>query len=355
MASQESTHEPRSVDAARPVRNDAARSTRLRLLWQIIVKTVGSCMRYRVMGLAGEAAFFAILSLPPLVFGLVGAVGLIARELNVATVLNLKAQIIVLASQALSTSSVQELIEPTLNDVLTGGRFSIISIGFIIALWSGSRALNVFVDTITIMYGLGGRRGIVRTRALSFTLYLVFLVLGSILLPLVLAGPGVVKLLLPAPVEFLGSLYWPIVLLLSVFILATLYHLSSPVRTPWRTDLPGGTLALAIWVGGSVLLRLVLNKSAASTTIYGPLAAPIALLMWLYVISLAILIGAGFNQSISQVFPDMLAGAKHKMKARQLRRGRFQRPRFLRRRVPYPKPDIAPGASVHDTDLNLNK
>ena len=48
-----------------------------------------------------------------------------------------------------------------------------ISIGFIIALWSGSRALNVFVDTITIMYGMAGKRGIVRTRALSFALYVV--------------------------------------------------------------------------------------------------------------------------------------------------------------------------------------
>ena len=41
----------------------------------------------------------------------------------------------------------------------------------VIALWSGSRALNVFIDTISIMYGLGGKRGIIRTRILSFTLY----------------------------------------------------------------------------------------------------------------------------------------------------------------------------------------
>ena len=46
------------------------------------------------------------------------------------------------------------------------------SLGFFLALWSGSRALNVFVDTITIMHGLGGQRGIVKTRALSFSLYL---------------------------------------------------------------------------------------------------------------------------------------------------------------------------------------
>ena len=66
-----------------------------------------------------------------------------------------------------------------------------------IALWSGSRALNVVVDTVTIVYGLAGHRSILRTRALSFSLYVVFLVSAVILLPLVLAGPDLVDALLP--------------------------------------------------------------------------------------------------------------------------------------------------------------
>ena len=61
---------------------------------------------------------------------------------------------------------------PTVDDVLGTGRFDLISVGFLLSLWSGSRALNVFVDTISIMYGQSGVRGIVRTRVLSFTLYL---------------------------------------------------------------------------------------------------------------------------------------------------------------------------------------
>ena len=97
-----------------------------------------------------------------------------------------------LSARALTPDAVDTVIEPTLDDVFSGGRFEVISIGFLLALWSGSRALNVFVDTITIMYGLGGQRGLLRTRALSFVLYLVFLVVGIIVLPLVLAGPGLV-------------------------------------------------------------------------------------------------------------------------------------------------------------------
>jgi membrane protein len=194
---------------------------------------------------------------------------------------------------------------PTLDDVLgSGGRFDVISIGFVLALWSGSRALNVFVDTITIMYGMGGRRGIVKTRALSFSLYCVALVIGVIVLPLVLAGPNAVDELLPERVDFLNQLYWPVVTILSAGFLNTLYHLSVPVRTPWVSDLPGAFLALSLWILGSFLLRWILQTTVGGTSIYGPLAAPIAVLLWLYLTAIAVLIGAALNAVVDRTWPD---------------------------------------------------
>ncbi len=276
----------------------------LHILWRIIVSTVGSGMRYRVTGLAAEAAFFAVLSLPPLIFGLAGAVGFFAQQLDVQTLLGFRANVLVLASRILTPDAVGTVIAPTLDEVLSGGRFSVISIGFVLALWSGSRALNVFVDTISIMYGLGGKRGIVRTRALSFGLYIVFLLIGAVLLPLVLAGPSFVQGILPSQLAIVGRLYWPIVLVGSICFLAGLYHVSIPVRTRWRAALPGATLSLGLWIGGSSLLRLVLGASTG-TSIYGPLAAPIALLLWLYLIALAVLIGAAFNTALDQFWPRL--------------------------------------------------
>jgi membrane protein len=278
--------------------------------WRVIKETAAICVRYRVTGLAAEAAFFAILSLPPLIFGLVGAVGFVTATLDIRTIANFRDQLINLSSRALTPDVVRSVIEPTLDDVLSRGQAAVISIGFIIALWAGSRALNVFVDTITIMYGMAGRRGIVRTRALSFVLYLVFLVAGIVLLPLILAGPTLVNRVFPPSLEIVGNLYWPVVLVGSVCMLATLYHLSVPVRTRWRADLPGAAVTMAMWVIGSVLLRLVLTQSIGSTTIYGPLAAPIAFLIWLYVISIAVLIGAAFNSSLDEFFPR-LSGINH--------------------------------------------
>jgi len=272
---------------------------------------VGACLRHRVTGLAAEAAFFAILSLPPLIFGLAGAIGYVADRFDVQTIANFRVEVLRLSARALTPDAVNSVIAPTLDDVLSGGRFEVVSIGFVLALWSGSRALNVLVDTITIMYGLGGRRGIVRTRALSFSLYVVFLLAGVVLLPLVLAGPSLVDKVLPNRFELVASLYWPGVLIGSICVLATLYHLSVPVRSHWRGELPGAALTLMMWIGGSALLRQVLSLSTGGSSIYGPLAAPIAVLIWLYVISIATLIGAAFNAAVDTVWPR-LSGIDHR-------------------------------------------
>jgi membrane protein len=150
---------------------------------------------------------------------------------------------------------------------------------------------------------MGGKRGIVKTRALSFSLYCAALVVGIVVLPLVLAGPSAVADLLPQRLDFLNQLYWPVVTILSAGFLNTLYHLSVPVRTPWVSDLPGSFLALSIWVLGSFILRWILQSTVGGTSIYGPLAAPIAVLMWLYMTAIAVLIGAALNAVVDRLWP----------------------------------------------------
>lgn len=267
---------------------------------RITARTTAICLKYRVTGLAAEGAFFAILSLPPLIFGLAGTIGFVADRYDVAQVEVLKDRVLDLASQALTEGAVDEVIAPTLDDVLQGGRFDVISIGFVLALWSGSRALNVFLDTISIMSGLGGKRGIIKTRALSFALYFVGLVIGIVLVPLVLAGPDVVRDVIPERLEFLNEAYWPSVLLLSVGFMATLYHLAVPEKRPWLASLPGAAFTLLMWILGSYVVRWTLGFSSGGWSIYGPLAAPIALLLFLYVLAISALIGAALNAAIDR-------------------------------------------------------
>ena len=276
------------------------------VLWRLIVATVSSCLRYRVTGLAAEAAFFAVLSVPPLIFAMAGAIGYVSDRFTPAQVADVRSAVIDLSERALTQSAVDRVIIPTIDDVLQGGRFDVISLGFVLALWSGSRALNVFVDTITIMHGLGGQRGIIKTRALSFLLYVLAMVTGVISIPLVVAGPSLVGDWLSPRFDFVMSFYWPIVVVICVCFLATLYHVSVPVRTNWSFNLPGATFSLVAWVAGSYVLRWVLTVTATdSRSIYGPLAAPIAILIWLYIVAIAVLIGAAVNAAFDTVFPQM--------------------------------------------------
>ncbi|MQA79544.1 MAG: YihY/virulence factor BrkB family protein [Streptosporangiales bacterium] len=270
----------------------------------IVRRTVVALFRYRVTGLAAEAAFWALMSLPPLVLGLIGMLGHFRSWLGPDTLNAIREWILHGSAVVLTDRTVDVVVAPIVDDVFRGGSADIISIGFLISLWSGSRALNVYVDTITIAYGLAGHRGIVRTRALSFALYVVGLGIGLVVLPLLVAGPTLVEQAIPESARWVNIFYWPVVVLFSVAFLASLYSISVPVRTAWWRDLPGSVVAIVIWVTGSFFLREYLGASFSGSTIYGSLAAPVAVLAWLYLTALAILIGASLNAEIDREWPS---------------------------------------------------
>lgn len=270
---------------------------------RLTMETIRVCMRYRVTGLASEVGFFALLSLPPLVLGLFGGLGYVGKILGPGTVETVSQSIEVWASRFLTVDSVREVIVPTVNDVLGSGRADITTAGLLLSVWSGSRALNVFIDTISVMYGQSGERGIVHTRALSFSIYLVSVLVGAVVIPLVLIGPSWLNHILPDRIGFLTVLYWPVVVVLVVVSVTTLFHISTPRRSPWGRDMPGALLTLAIWVLSSFFLRRWIGASVGGTSIYGPLAAPIVVLIWLYFLAIAVLIGAAMNAAVRRLWP----------------------------------------------------
>ena len=84
--------------------------------------------------------------------------------------------------------------------------------------------------------------------------------------------------------------------------------------TPGASTCRGRLFTVFCWVFGSALLRWVLVGTAkGSTSIYGPLAAPIAVLLWLYLLSIAVLIGAALNAALR---PDLAAEGADQRAAR---------------------------------------
>ncbi|QKG20746.1 YihY/virulence factor BrkB family protein [Actinomadura verrucosospora] len=272
--------------------------------WRLVRGTAVGAFRYRVTGLAAEIAFFALLSLPPLALGLIGTMGHFQGVISKETVGDIRNRVIEHAQTVLTPNAVNTVVVPLLDDVIKGGSPDIVSISFVLSLWAGSRAVNVCIDTITIAYGLSGIRGVIRTRTRAFILYVLGLIVGLVVVPLLVAGPTLARQAVPESAMIVQVLYWPVLVGLSVVSLALLYHMSVPVRTAWWREVPGAVLALVILVVGSLILRIYLSGSLSGVSVYGSLAAAIAVLAWLYVAALAVLIGATLNAEIDRLWPS---------------------------------------------------
>jgi membrane protein len=270
---------------------------------RVVVETGTIALRYRVTGLAAEAAFFALLSVPPLLLALIAGVGFVGRQVGTDVIDTVTEAIETWALRFLTEDTVDQVIMPTVNDTLVGGRADLLSAGFLLSLWAGSRALHVFMDTIVIMYGQMGYRGMVRSRALSLSLYLGLTVAMGITVPLVLIGPRYLRVWLPDQAQFLVAGYWPTVGLLGLVSLTGLYHFATPQRSPFFRDIGGALLAVVVWVGASNVLRYGAEQAVGGASIFGPLSAPIILLVWLYFLALAVLVGAAFNAAIRRLWP----------------------------------------------------
>jgi membrane protein len=284
------------------------RRGRLGTAGRLIVLTLRRAWNDRILGLAAEAGFWQLISLPAMLLAILGVIGFFSGSLGPDTLKDLEDAIVDAARHVIVPSAVDSTVQPALERILEHGSLNVVSISFVISLWTGSSAMATYVNTITIAYGLRHHRNAVRSRLLALWMYFGFVAAGVVLLPLLVLGPGLFIELFPErwhdvvhDVTVIG--YWPVVALISLALLMTLYHLAVPVRVPWRRALPGAVLALVIWVVGSTLLREWLVWAFRETATFGPLSAPIAVLVFLYLTALAILFGAELNAEIDRLWP----------------------------------------------------
>jgi membrane protein len=274
----------------------------------VIGRTWHNLFEHRILGMAAEAGFWAIVSLPSLVLTLLGILGYLGGILGKGDINTIHDSVIRGARDVLTPSTVNSDVAPLVNQVLTGGHLEVISVGFVISFWSGSTAMSDYVNTITVAYGMRGLRSAWRSRLVATGLYVCFVGVGLVLLPALALGPDLISRLAPDQVAGQVStvvhvLYWPVVVVLSILLLTTLYRMSLPVAVRWRRGLPGAVLAMGLWLLFSFTVRAYLTSSFRSKSAYGSLGAPIAALLFFYVTALAVLIGAELNSSIDFFSP----------------------------------------------------
>jgi membrane protein len=88
---------------------------------------------------------------------------------------------------------------------------------------------------------------------------------------------------------------WVVALTGSAGIIGLIYHMGTPMQQSWKRVLPGAILSTVLWFIATVAFGWYVTRFANYSQVYGSLGAGIALLFWLFLISLCVLCGAEFN------------------------------------------------------------
>jgi membrane protein len=99
---------------------------------------------------------------------------------------------------------------------------------------------------------------------------------------------------------FWRMLRWVLSAATVVAVITVLYHFGTPRTHSWKCALPGASMATVTWFAATLTYGWYVTRFAVYMVVYGSLAAAIATLVWLYITSLSVLIGAEFN---AQIFP----------------------------------------------------
>lgn len=277
-------------------------------LWWLTKRTAIHSFKDGIFTRSAQAAFWQTLSLPPLLLALLGFLGYVAGWFGADTLTEVQDQIIEVGGRVLAPSVVDDILAPMVDQVLGRGRADVASVGFFISLWAGSSAVSAFVDAIVQAHGQSDIRHPVRQRLFSLVLYLGFLCLAIVTLPVIALGPAFISRHMPPswhPImgELFGFGYFPVVILGLIGALSLLYRVALPRPLPWARLLIGATIAGCFFVIASFALRRYLAYVGGSGYSYGALATPIAFLLFSFFVGFAVMLGAEINASIQERWP----------------------------------------------------
>ena len=183
----------------------------------------------------------------------------------------------------------------------------------VITLWTASGVMISWMEGFRRCYELPKTWGLVKERLIAFLLVVFALIPMTFATLLVAVGSKFETRLLPYldpdfsvyVLLLWGGMRWAIATLTSISVIALIYHHAVPRTQPWHSVIPGAMLATVLWFSGTVGFRSYLQHFGNFATIYGSLGVAMALLVWMYLISLVVLVGAEFN---ALLFPRAMLG-----------------------------------------------
>lgn len=258
-----------------------------------------------MLGHAAQLAFYFLFALFPMLIFLAALVGYLPIP-------HLLDRMIDYLSQVLPTAAIV-LVRQTLLEITRKQRGGLLSFGLIATVWAASSGLHALINSLNVAYSVKVMRAWWKERLLAIALTFGFSFLIIAALAMVFFGDYLGDFLTK---EYnLGQafrtgwalLQWPTMVLFVLFGLELLYF-SAPNRPmKWRWWTPGASFALVAWLLISYSFKWYVSRIANYTLTYGSLGSVIVLMLWLYLTSIAILIGGEINGLLESRSPTKKA------------------------------------------------
>jgi membrane protein len=193
-------------------------------------------------------------------------------------------------------------------------------VGIAISLWSANAGMKALIDALNIVYDETEKRGFIKLNMVSLTF-----TVGIIGFLLVALGAMVV---LPVALEYAGlggsteTLFkvarWPALFVVVAFGLACIYRYGPSRDKPkWRWITPGSAVASFLWLVASLLFSWYAENFGSYNETYGSLGAAIGFMMWIWISTVVILLGAELDAEMEhQTARDTTEGRPRPLGAR---------------------------------------
>jgi membrane protein len=306
----------RAVEPGRGRRADMPIGIPWRGWKDVFWRTVEQISADRLLLIAGGVVFYGLLATVPAITALVSMYGIFTPASTINAQLSFLADVMPAGAYQLISDQIVRIAGNS------DGKLTLAFVlGLGIALWSANAGVKAIFDALNVVYDEDENRGWIKLNAisLSFTfagIVVLILILGAVVaLPLVLAFVGFAA---QQQAGWLPLLRWPVMFALVVLGLSVLYrHGPSRRHAKWRWVSVGSVFAALTWIAVSVAFSWYLSKFADYNATYGSLGAVIGLMMWMWISTAVVLIGAELNSEIEhQTAQDSTTGIAKPLGAR---------------------------------------
>ena len=208
--------------------------------------------------------------------------------------------------QDILPANAYELLDQTLTDTIQKPRGGLLSIGFGTALFIASNGMIGIMDSFDKSIETFKSRNALQKRWVAFKLTFVIFLLTVVSVALIIEGNRLLKILAYDWLELgswgvtlLSTFKWGIILFLIFNAFSFIYYYGPATKKKWNFISTGSTVATVLTILFSIGFSYFVNNFGQYNKLYGSLGTIIALQVWMYLNSLALLIGFEINTSIT--------------------------------------------------------